>query len=474
MYTDGMDHDQPDPLATPADEVAEPAGEPVEPAADAEPLDAPAAPLRPVAELERIPALDVLRGVAVAGILVMNVYAFAMPFAAYTNPLLYGGRGALDQATWIFTHLFFDQKFLSIFSMLFGAGVVLMSRRAKARGRSLTGLFYRRELWLMVIGSVHGYLLWFGDILFHYGLCGMLIYPLRRLSPKKLIVIAVLLQLVVPPINAGMGAFFAELKTKADAAAARAEAGETLSAEDEEAREAWDEMKDFVYPTDEVIREDVEIHRGGYGEILAYRVPVYGMLQAFSTFFFVIWRVGGLMILGMALMKLGILAAARSRRFYRRLVVLGYGLGLPIVAWSAYALHAHDFEPFYFFRIGFSYNYFGAVPVALGHVGVVMLAVKSGVLRSLQTRFAAVGRMALSNYLMHTVLLTPVFYGYGLGLYGHVPRSAQMLFVVAVVALQLVLSPWWLRRHRFGPVEWLWRSLTYWRRQPLRRAETAS
>ncbi|MCH8865599.1 MAG: DUF418 domain-containing protein [Proteobacteria bacterium] len=118
-------------------------------------------------------------------------------------------------------------------------------------------------------------------------------------------------------------------------------------------------------------------------------------------------------------------------------------------------------------------NYFGSIIVGLGHVSIVMLLIKTGFVPCLLQRFAAVGRMALTNYLMHSVILTTVFYGYDLGLYGRVPRFWEMGFVVAVIGLQMWISPWWLARYRFGPVEWLWRSLPYWTRQPMRRQISA-
>ena len=148
--------------------------------------------------------------------------------------------------------------------------------------------------------------------------------------------------------------------------------------------------------------------------------------------------------------------------------LLGYGLGLPFTIGSAANLYAHDFDSLYTFTVGMIPNYVGSILVALGHIGLVMLIVRTGALASMMRRFAAVGRMALSNYLAHSLILTTVFYGYGLGLFGEVPRLAQMGFVAAVIGLQLLWSPWWLARYRFGPFEWLWRSLTYWERQPMR------
>ena len=168
-------------------------------------LAASAPAVSPVSSEERIGSLDALRGVAILGILVMNIYAFAMAFPAYFNPLLWGGADELNLGVWRFTHLFFDQRFLSIFAMLFGAGIVLMSERAEAKGRSFTGFYYRRQFWLVVIGAIHAYLIWAGDILVLYALIGMLAYLFRRLKPRTLIIIAIPLLLYTLAMNAMYG-----------------------------------------------------------------------------------------------------------------------------------------------------------------------------------------------------------------------------------------------------------------------------
>jgi uncharacterized protein len=422
----------------------------------------------PVTAAERITAIDTLRGVAVLGILVMNIYAFAMPFAAYTNPLIMGGAEWYNLATWFFTHLLFDQKFMTIFSMLFGAGVVLMAGRAEARGGGFAGIFYRRQVWLLAIGAAHGYLLWFGDILFHYALVGMLLYPLRNRAPRTLIVVAVLLLPVALLMNYAGAEYMEEEHAATRPVAERLAAGEALSEEESARLEAVDAMRSFLAPTEEDVREDLEAYRGSYTEIVEHRAPVVASMQLQGAIAFAVWRVGGLMLIGMALMKLGVFSARRSPDFYRRMMLIGYGLGLPLAAFSGWNLWQHDFDGLYAFRVGMIPNYFASILVAFGHIGLVMRLVQSGALAALMRRFSAVGRMALTNYLMHSLILTTVFYGYGLGLYGTVPRLWQMGFVAAVIGLQLWLSPIWLRNFRFGPVEWLWRSLTYWRWQPLR------
>ena len=175
------------------------------------------------------------------------------------------------------------------------------------------------------------------------------------------------------------------------------------------------------------------------------------------------------MLIGMALMKLGVLSGERNTPFYTRMAVWSYGLGLPLAIFSAAFLNAHDFDPLYVARIGGIPNYVASILVAFGHIAAVILIVRSGVFRGIVARFAAVGRMALTNYLMHSVVMTTIFYGYGFSLYAEVPRLWQQAFVLGLVSLQVFISPWWLKHFNFGPVEWLWRSLTYGQRQPMRR-----
>lgn len=419
----------------------------------------------PVLGADRIASLDILRGVAILGILVMNIYAFAMPFPAYSNPLLMGGTDSLNLGTWFFTHIFFDQKFLSIFAMLFGAGIVMMTGRAAAKGAKYGRIFYRRQFWLLLIGALHAYLIWFGDILFMYAAIGMLAYLFRNRTPRTLVIIACCLLPVATLMMFGMGYQMQIFQAKAGDVAELVEDGEEISTEQQELLDQWNQQRPMMAPTAEDIRENVDIHLSSYTEIAAFRIPNVVMMQVMGTLFFGLWRVTALMLLGMALMKTGVLAAEKSIAFYRNMLLVCYGIGLPITIYSAFDLYAHDFNALYAFQAGGIANYFGSIIVGLGHIAAVMLLIRTGFAQNLLRRFAAVGRMALTNYLLHSVILTTVFYGYGLGLYGAVPRFQQMGFVVAVIALQLVLSTWWLARYRFGPVEWLWRSLTYWKRQ---------
>ncbi len=423
----------------------------------------------PVVGSQRIASLDVLRGVAVLGILVMNVYAFAMPFPAYMNPYVMGGTDPLNLGVWIATHVLFDQKFMTIFSMLFGAGIVLGAERAAQRGAPFGGVFYRRQIWLLVLGAVHAYLIWFGDILFYYALIGMLAYLFRKRSPRTLIVTACFMLCVPPLVNYGSSFYIENLMSEAAAIEARVEAGAQLSIDEQATLEEWRASRAFFAPTEDDVRADLDAYRSDYGTITEHRAPFVLMMHLQATPFFMLWRIGGLMLIGMALMKLGVFSAERPTASYRRLLIAGYALGLPLTLLSSWLLFANEFEPVFVMRFGTIPNYVGSVLVALGHVAGIMLIVKLGLLSAAASRFAAVGRTALSNYLMHSLVMTTLFYGYGIGLYGDVPRIGQQLLVAGLIGLQLLLAPWWLDRFRFGPFEWLWRSLTYWRRQPLLR-----
>lgn len=430
-------------------------------------------PLEPIASLERYDSIDVLRGVAVLGILAMNIYFFGMPAAAYSNPSLYGGASGVNLITWLITHLFFEMKFMTIFSALFGAGLVVMFQRAEARRRPLAGIYYRRILWLLVFALVHAYALWRGDILFTYGIAGLLIFLFRRRSPRALIIVGCLI-LLIPSLTAyGFGVYVDKTRAAARDVTTLAAAGESPTEKQEKLAESWDQMRPYFDPTPGEIDEEIEIYRDGYAGVFRHRAPISFMAQTMALGFFALWRAGGVMLLGMALMKLGVFSAARSRRFYRNCVVWGYGIGLPLAAVSAWDLIRVNWSMPHAVQVSSHFNYYGSLGVALGHMGAVMLICQTGSLPRLRRRLSAVGRMAFSNYIFQTIVCTTIFYGYGLGLFGRFNRFPLMFFVVAVWLLQLWISPWWLGRFRYGPLEWLWRSLSYGHRQPMRRLRQA-
>lgn len=449
--------------------------EPVTPGKPEQPM-VPRVRPEPVTATERLASVDVLRGFALLGILAMNIVGFGWPWPAYGNPLRGGGFDGIDRAIWFFNHLFFEAKMMTIFSMLFGAGLVLMNERASTRGASLRGVYYRRIFWLLVIGAVHAYLIWSGDVLFLYAECGLLLYLFRNKTPRTLIIVGISLMLVTVPLVLGFGAAINGMKAITARVDAQIKAGETPSRFDKRIHDLWaDGLQKEVKPNEEQRlkswNEEMAAYRGGYLGIVKHRAFDLLMEQTVGFLLGGFFFAGARMLLGMGLMKAGVFSADRSRSFYIRMAALGYGIGLPLMVFDASQMIRHEFKSDYLLHGGVFYNVFGSLVVALGHVGVIMLIVQSRAWTWLTGRLAAVGRMALSNYLTHSIVCTALFYGYGFGLFGQINRTGLAAIVLGIWVFQLWLSPIWLRHFRFGPAEWVWRSLTYWKRQPMRRQD---
>ncbi len=408
----------------------------------------------PVASSERIGSIDVLRGFALLGILVMNVQSFGLIDVKYLNPMAAGELTGLSYYCWLFTYVFFDLKFMSIFSMLFGAGIVLMWERAKADGRKFIGLHYRRMLWLLLIGLMHAHLLWHGDILVPYAMCGMMVYWLCGLRARWLIPIGVVLLMVGSGLSLITHVSLPYMP-KADFA----------------------EMARDWSPTVEQIEENLAVYRGSWLEQMPHRSMSALFMETFLFLFLFVWRISGLMLIGMAMFKSGVFNASKSNRFYTIGFVVSGVVGLALVGIGVQGFTANDWSFEYSFFLGNQYNYWGSVSIAFAYICMVMLMCKNclratGWMSWLQKSLAAVGQMALTNYLMHTIICTTIFYGHGLGWFGYLNRIQLMGIVAVVWLIQLIGSPIWLKHFRFGPFEWLWRSLSYWKWQTMKKASS--
>jgi uncharacterized protein len=400
----------------------------------------------PVPRTERIASLDVLRGFAVLGILIMNIQSFSMIGAAYLNPHAYGDLTGANYGVWFLSHLLADSKFMTVFSLLFGAGVVLMASRREALGRPAAGTHYRRMFWLIVFGFAHGLFLWYGDILFVYGMCGLVIYLFRPRSPRFLMILG----LSVVSVASLLTTFFQV----------------TMPYWPPDAIDSVETR--WWTPPPDAVRAELDAYRGGWSEQQVVRAPTALFMQTNHFLTEYMWRAGGLMLIGMAFFKLGILSAGRSREFYIRMTSLGFGLGLPIVVYGVLYCNDSGWDVHSAMLGGSQFNYWGSLLFAAGWIGLVMLVCQAGSIQPLTRRLAAVGQMALSCYLLQTIICTTIFYGHGLGLYGSVDRVGQVLIMLAVWAFLLLFCPFWMHRFRFGPFEWLWRSLTYLRLQPMK------
>ena len=393
----------------------------------------------PTPPTERIVSLDALRGVAVLGILVINVRVFSMPEVTLLNPTAYGGFTGVDYWAWLLGHVFAELKFITVFSALFGAGTVLFVEKRRRSEDPAMVYHYRRTAWLLVIGLGHAYLLWYGDILVAYALCGLVIVLFVDTPARTLAGVGVVL-LLVPSLT--------------ELAVGLAGGGAAIA-------DQW-------APAESVLQSEIATYRRGWIEQLSHRVPTAFERQTSGFLGQTFWRVGGTMLLGMALYRWGVFTGERSTRLYR-LLVAGGAVGVGVVLLGVRYIEAADWsaDAALIWR---QFNYWASLLVAGGYVGLVTLYARWRPGGPLTRAFAAVGRTAFTNYLLQTVVATTVFYGHGLGLFGRVGRAEALGMVVAFWAVQISLSVLWLRFFRFGPVEWLWRTLTYREFQPLVRS----
>jgi uncharacterized protein len=415
------------------------------------PVTLPVISAGPVTPKERIQSIDVLRGVALLGILAMNIQDFSMIGSAYMNPTTYGDLHGLNYAVWYVSMLFADLKFMSIFSMLFGAGVLLMTSRIEASGRRAGPIHYRRMGWLALFGCLHGYLLWPGDILFTYAISGMVAYLARKWRPRTLIVSGLLFVSVASVLAVGSYASMPYWPKK-----------------------SVDQMREHMWaPSQAAVTKELQTYRAGWLVEEKDRAIQNVGMQIQGNLFLAFWRAYGLMLVGMGLFKLGVFSAQAPARIYRRFIVIGVIFGLPLIAFGVHQEFAHHWDLRKGFFLDFQYNYWASLLVCLFWIGAVMLVCQKGWLPGARRRLGAVGRMAFTNYLTHTFVCTFLFYGWGLGLFGKVSRVGQFGIVLVIWAAQLIISPWWLDHFLFGPFEWIWRSLTYWKLQPMRKQAAA-
>ena len=401
---------------------------------------------------DRIDSLDVLRGFAILGILVMNIQAFSMVTQAYINPTLGGSLAGVDFWLWAVSHVAFDSKFLALFAALFGAGMVVMAERAEAEGNSPWRQHRRRMGILALIGLSHAYGIWYGDILFIYAVIGMVAFAFRKASVRRLLVFAALFYALPVIVGLGMtGLFF------------------SMPGADYEATVAA-----YWQPSAEVIAAQQEAYRSGWLGQMTQRVPDAATMHLLALPLEEGWRVLGLMLAGMAALKSGLLTGAWSVRRYARTGLLGAAVGLPIVIAGVIFNQTTGWEMKTSLYLGALFNHVGAPLITLAWVCVALIVLKRGLWAPLLGRLRAVGQTALSCYLLTSVLSVSVFYGHGLGLFGQADRVDQLVTVVAIWAVLLIVAPAWLRRFQMGPVEWLWRWGVKGERPALRRTPLAA
>lgn len=409
----------------------------------------------------RVAAIDTLRGIAILGILPVNIWFFALNPAVMFAPNIGGSLTGADFWAWAGTHLLFEWKMISIFSMLFGASTVLMAEsteRASPRPDAAAFRHYKRMAWLLAIGMLHAYFLWFGDILTFYALCGMILYPCRKLPPKVLIGVGFAMTLVVIPIFMGFGAIvtYAESQIAADPS----QAGQ------------WNEMLRQFKPSAEAIAEHRSRMVGPYWTWWRSHAIEQLLSQVFLFPMFALWKNLGLMLVGVGLVRLGFLRAQWSAKRYTIIALAGIGISVACTIIGIIDLRTHDFSASRNMLVSSQFNAFGSNFGAIGIAALVMLGAKLDVLSGIRSVLAAVGRMAFTNYLTQTLICTFIMNGWGLGKFGSFNRPELCLFVLAIWTLQILWSNLWLRFASIGPAEWVWRSLVELSPQPWRRTDT--
>ena len=398
--------------------------------------------------------LDVIRGLAVMGILSVNIVNFSMVQAAYLNPQAYRDASISDLVLWAVNMLLVDGKFRSLFSMLFGASMLLVIDKAEAAGEWGAGLHVRRMAVLLLLGLVHAILIWHGDILALYAMAGLIALLWARSSVSRMLAAAITLALVHTIL---FGAIAATLVHQDIAAHAPNAAPEMVR--------NWNANASSVFAIPSDIARDQAVYGGSWPGIVAHE---WSKLWAiFSNSLALMPDTLSLMLVGMAGYRSGFLTGAWDDGTYRRIAIWGIGIGLIGHA----ALVVADLMTGFYVPLVLGGFLAAMVPFrfaqALGYAALFVLWSRknSGAVK----RVAAVGRAAFTNYIATSLICTAIFYGWGLGLYGKLTRVEAWLVVPLVWALMLLWSKPWLERFRYGPLEWLWRSLARGRPQAMRK-----
>ena len=414
---------------------------------------------------DRIQSLDIMRGIVLLGILLININGMGLAGGG-GDPTISTGW---NLTTWITTDLFFAGTMRALFSLLFGVGMFIFLDRLeeKKAGINAANIYFRRLLWLLVFGLIHGYLLlWTGDILYDYALMGFIVFSFRKLPPIKLTLVALLL------FSIGALWSYSDYKNKikfvedVELVKNYKLEGKTVSKELQGVDMKWEKREWKRSP--EGIAEYNTSMRKGYLDVVAFLAPKNQQTDTMMPYRFQLWDVLSMMLLGIALFKWKVLSAEKSYKFYGIMTLLGYLIGLSVNYYEIQSIMESNFSLLSISKSYITYD-LGRVPVAIGHVGIIMLFCKLPILKWLKNSLAAVGKMALTNYVMHSVFAMFIFTGAGFGLFGTFQRFELLYIVFAIWIFQLILSPIWLKYYQYGPLEWMWRNLSYLKKHPFRK-----
>ncbi len=404
--------------------------------------------MTPLQPGERIEVMDVLRGFALLGILLMNIEGFVGPLMLSVtglNPELTGANRVVD---WLI-YVLVQGKFMTLFSLLFGMGFAVMLERARARGDGGNGLYARRLLALLGFGIAHALLLWAGDVLIAYSLVGfalLLLFSNTKASHLPIWAMSFAIVLVGLLLVLGLMMQFFALTPEGKAMLAK-QATDAIAVVDAE-RQAYGSGT-YLQATGQRAKDTM---------FMLSALPIFGALILV------------MFLLGAWLVRAGIMRdTAAHAGLFRKLLLVGALAGLPLMLLSAIAMPTSEMHEMSLRSMGWqSMALVAGILMSLGYAAAIVLGMHRPAWRRRLSWLAPAGRMALTNYLMQSLVCTTIFYGYGLGYFEQLPRAWQPLFVIVLFALQVVFSRWWLSHYRYGPMEWLWRWMTYGVRQPMR------
>jgi uncharacterized protein len=434
----------------------------------------------PIGQQERIIFLDSLRGIAILGILLMNIPGFGLPYAAIGDFSMQP-QGNINYFFWyVFGPGVFEGSMRGLFSMLFGAGMFIFISRLEKRttGMMAAELFMRRQLWLLVFGLFHAYILfWFWDVLFHYAVCGIVLFAFRRLQPKYLFIAAAFCLIAMTVVeNKNLYREKAvirkgELIAKMDTTTTR------LTDKQKEQLGEMTEIKESSTPEakKKKIAKQIAAVTGSYSELYKERSKAAERSETLGVYYWAIWDVSLFMLLGLAFFKLGILQGEAKTKIYAWMAIIGLGVGLPLSYLFVNYDVSHNFNWFEISKTkAFDFYEIQRFVHSIGIFGLIMLMYKSGWFKWFFALLRPVGQMAFTNYLTQSIMCGFFFLGIGLGYFGKLEYH-QLFYVVGTVwIIQIIWSHIWLRYFRFGPLEWLWRSLTYWKKQPFKKNSSST
>jgi uncharacterized protein len=422
-------------------------------------------------QTERIQIIDIIRGVAVLGIFFINIMDMAFP-----EDLVLDFHATDPEMGWnywigVLKEILFSDKMRGLFSLLFGVSSVLIVEKLVRNfdATYASKIYFRRLAWLLFFGLVHAYILvWWGEVLFKYALLGTLLFPFRRASYWILasVVAFSLLVLTIQPAIEYQA--MVELQQSFNYAQNKQNTGQTLTSDDREAINLWQESLDDMHPEFESIEDEILIKTGGYFELFKYNAGKAWEEQ--TTIFFTedIWDIILYMFLGIILFRMNFFEEHKKYTLHLIITLFGIGTGLAVHTWLNLGFYENHLDPVKssYYLIFFD---LGRLPFVLGYTSLIILVFRMKLFHKVGKWIASVGKMALSNYLIHSIIGAFVFYGFGLALFNQLSHLDITMIVISVWVFQIVFSVLWMRSYQYGPFEWIWRSLTYWKVQPLRR-----